>query len=357
MRVLIDMPLFRKLLLPISFLYGIIIFFRNKFYDWNIFRSLSFDIPIISVGNLEVGGSGKTPMVEYLISFLKNDFKLATLSRGYGRKTKGFRWVKPDDEAINTGDEPLQIAKKFEGIHVAVCEDRVFGINKIKQTNNLILMDDAFQHRAVKPGLSILLFDFHQIQKSKLLLPSGNYRESFIGRKRANIIVVTKCPLNLSSAERQKIISVIKPFKHQELYFSFIDYNQQLQKISSFDKLNINEISSETTVLLLTGIAKNAPLINELKKYTNKIIHHAYADHHVFTQKNMLKLATDFNELKSVKKIIITTEKDAVRLNTVQFETIIKDLPIYKWPITIGFIDKQQEEFNKLIKKYAKQYI
>ncbi|OAQ38260.1 tetraacyldisaccharide 4'-kinase [Pedobacter psychrophilus] len=351
------MKIFRLLLFPFSLLYGIIIFFRNKLYDWNIFKSTSFDIPIISVGNLEVGGSGKTPMVEYLILLLKNDFNLSTLSRGYGRKTKGFRWVKPDDDALETGDEPLQIAKKYKDINVAVCEDRVFGINKIKQTNDLILMDDAFQHRAVKPGLSILLFDYHQIQKPKLLLPAGDYREDFCERKRANIIVVTKCPPNLSSAKRQKIKAHIKPFEHQELFFSFIKYDEQLQKISSFDKLNIAQITAETTVILLTGIAKTEPLITEIKKYTPKIIHHAYADHHVFTQKNMLKLATDFNELKSVKKIIITTEKDAVRLNTTQFDNILKDLPIYKLPITVGFINNQQEEFNKSIKNYAKQYI
>jgi tetraacyldisaccharide 4'-kinase len=351
------MNIFRLLLLPISIFYGIIIFFRNKFYDWDIFKSTSFNIPIISVGNLEVGGSGKTPMVEYLISQLKNDFKLSTLSRGYGRRTKGFRYVKPDDNAIDTGDEPLQIAKKFSDINVAVCENRVFGINKIKETNNLILMDDAYQHRAVKPGFSILLFDYHQIKKPKLLLPAGNYREGFGGRKRANIIVVTKCPSNLSSTERQKTKEMIKPFKHQELFFSFIDYDKQLQKISNFDRLNIEKITAETTILLLTGIAKTEPLISEIKKYTNKIIHHAYADHHVFTQKNMLKLATDFNGLKTAKKIIITTEKDAVRLSSNQFKTLLKDLPIYKWPITVGFINNQQEEFNKSIKKYAKQYI
>ena len=351
------MNIFRLLLLPFSILYGIIIFFRNKLYDWDIFRSKSFDIPIISVGNLEVGGSGKTPMVEYLISLLKNEYKVATLSRGYGRKTKGFRWVKPNDDAIDTGDEPLQIAKKFSDINVAVCEDRVFGINKIKQTSNLILMDDAYQHRAVKPGLNILLFDYYQIQKPKLLLPAGNYRESFSGRKRANIIVVTKCPSNLSSAERQKTKEIIKPFKHQELFFSFIDYDKDLQKISNFDKLNIENITVETTIFLLTGIAKIEPLICEIKKYTNKIIHHTYPDHHVFTQKNMLKLAIDFNALKTAKKIIITTEKDTVRLNTNQFKPLLKDLPIYEWPITVGFINNQQEEFKKSIKNYAKQYI
>ncbi|MBK0382341.1 tetraacyldisaccharide 4'-kinase [Pedobacter sp. SD-b] len=351
------MPFLRKLLLPFSLLYGTIIFIRNKLYDWGIFKITSFDTPIISVGNLEVGGSGKTPMVEYLISILKNDYKLATLSRGYGRKTKGFRWVKPDDEAVFTGDEPLQIAKKFKDVNVAVCEDRVYGINKIKSGNDVILMDDAYQHRAVKPGLSILLFDYHQTQKFRLLLPAGDYREGFGGRNRADIIIITKCPLGLSSAERQKITTIVKPFDHQKLFFSSIIYNGHLQSLINHEKFAIVNINEETTVFLLTGIAKIAPLVNEIEKHSKRIIHHTYADHHVFSKKNMLKLVTEFNALKTDKKIIITTQKDAVRLKTKELETLIKNLPIYEWPIEFNFIDGRQNEFNKLIQNYAEQHI
>jgi tetraacyldisaccharide 4'-kinase len=347
------MQILRLLLFPFSLVYGAIIFVRNKCFDWGWFKSQSFSIPIISVGNLEVGGSGKTPMVEYLIRLLKNDCQLATLSRGYGRKTKGFRWVKPDDEATETGDEPLQIKRKFEDITVAVCENRVFGIEEISKHHQLILMDDAYQHRAVKPGLSILLFDYHQLKKPKLLLPAGNYRECFAGRKRANILIITKIPADISSAERRKIKQDLSPFYNQKVFFSFIAYHQKLTQIFTNQELAVNKISNETHILLITGIAKTAPLITELQKYSKHIIHHAYADHHQFSQKNMLKLVTEFKQLAVTDKIIITTEKDAVRLKAQEFKNTIKDLPIYEWPIEVVFNENRKTEFNNLIKEYA----
>ncbi|MBD3749425.1 MAG: tetraacyldisaccharide 4'-kinase [Sphingobacteriales bacterium] len=344
----------RILLYPFSIIYGIITFVRNKFYDWGIFKSTSFSIPIISVGNLEVGGSGKTPMVEYLIRLLNDDFKLATLSRGYGRKTKGFLWVKPDDLASNTGDEPLQIKLKFQDISVAVCENRVFGINKIQQQHDLILMDDAFQHRAVKPSLSLLLFDYHQIQKPKILLPAGNYREAFSGRKRADIIVITKCPNQLSVSEMSVLDKQMRLHPHQKLFFSGISYAKELSAVFKDDKLSLAAINPNTQVLLLTGIAKTAPLVQELKKHSKHIIHHAYADHHLFSQKNMLKLVSDFEALPGDDKIILTTEKDAVRLNAGNFKSMIQNLPIYAWPIEINFLANRKTEFDNIIKKYAR---
>jgi tetraacyldisaccharide 4'-kinase len=225
------MQILRLLLFPFSLVYGFIILVRNKCYDWGWFKSQQFHIPIISVGNLEVGGSGKTPLVEYLIRLLKSDYQVATLSRGYGRKTKGFRWVKPDDKASQTGDEPLQIKRKFEDVGVAVCENRVFGIQEISKSFQLILMDDAFQHRSVKPSLSILLFDYFQLDKPKLLLPAGNYRESFSGRNRADILIVTKTPEDILSAERLKITENLRPFSYQKVFFSAIAYHQNLNQI------------------------------------------------------------------------------------------------------------------------------
>ena len=347
------MQILRLLLFPFSLVYGFVIFLRNKCYDWGWFKSREFQIPIISVGNLEVGGSGKTPMVEYLIRLLKSDFQLSTLSRGYGRKTKGFRWVKPDDEASQTGDEPLQIKRKFEDVGVAVCENRVFGIQEIEKKYQLILMDDAFQHRAVKPGLSILLFDYFQLHKPKLLLPAGNYRESFSGRKRADILIVTKTPEDISSAERQKITENLRPFSYQKVFFSAIAYHQNLNQIFTGQTLAVENLSQETHILLITGIAKTAPLLSKLQKYSRHIIHHAYADHHQFSQKNMLKLVTEFKQLEVADKIIITTEKDAVRLKAIEFKEAIKDLPIYEWPIAVTFDEIEKTEFDNLIKEYA----
>lgn len=347
------MQILRLLLFPFSLVYGFVILVRNKCYDWGWFKSREFQIPIISVGNLEVGGAGKTPMVEYLIRLLKSNFKVATLSRGYGRKTKGFRWVKPDDEASQTGDEPLQIKRKFENINVAVCENRVVGIQEIRKNYELILMDDAFQHRAIKPGLSILLFDYFQLNKASLLLPTGNYRESFRGRKRADILIVTKTPEDISSADRLKITENLRPFPYQKVFFSAIAYHQNLNQIFTGQTLAVEKLSQQTHILLITGIAKTAPLLAKLQKYSRHIIHHAYADHHQFSQKNMLKLVTEFKRLNFADKIIITTEKDAVRLKATEFSETIKDLPIYEWPIAVTFDENGKTEFDNLIKKYA----
>lgn len=348
------MQSFRILLYPFSLIYGLIVFIRNTCYDAGIFKSKSFKIPIISVGNLELGGSGKTPMVEYLIRLLKDDFKLSTLSRGYGRKTKGFRWVKPDEDSNLTGDEPLQIKLKFQNVGVAVCENRVIGIQEIQQQHDLILMDDAFQHRAVKPGFSLLLFDYHQIQKPKILLPAGNYREFFSGRKRADIIVMTKCPEVLSESEMKILELQMELYPHQKIFFSSISYAEDLKAVFKDEKLTIKTTKSATQVLLLTGIAKTAPLLQELKKYTEHIIHHAYADHHPFSPKNMLKLVGDFEALPGDDKIIITTEKDAVRLKAGAFKSMIQNFPIYAWPIEINFLANRKTEFDNIIQKYAR---
>jgi tetraacyldisaccharide 4'-kinase len=347
------MNLLRFLLFPFALLYGVIVFIRNKFYDWGFFTSNTFSFPIISVGNLEVGGSGKTPMVAYLVHLLQKEFKIATLSRGYGRKTKGFKWVKPDDTALETGDEALQLKRKFQDISVAVCENRVFGVQEIIPQHQLILLDDAYQHRALKPGFSILLFDYHQLKKTKLLLPAGNYRESFNGRKRADLIVVTKSPLDISLAERQKISADLNVFAHQNIFFSHILYDKNLVHLFNRKSFKVSQITPKTTIFLLTGIAKPTPLLIELKKHSHQIIHHAYADHHQFSPKNMLKLASEFKNLAVADKIIITTEKDAVRLQEVEIVQFIKDLPIYEWPIAIDFNNQDKTEFDQLIKNYA----
>lgn len=346
----------RYILFPFSLLYGMIVFIRNKFYDWGFFKSSSFQIPIISVGNLEIGGSGKTPMVEYILHLLQKDFTIATLSRGYGRKTIGFRWVRPDDKVLNTGDEPLQIKQNFLEVGVAVCENRVEGINEIKDQYQLILMDDAYQHRAVKPGLSILLFDYHQLQKPKLLLPAGNYREPFSGRNRADILIVTKTPQSISSAERQKIKESLKLLLYQKVFFSGISYHPQLQAVFSDATLEVNNITQQTRLLLLTGIAKTQPLVTALKQYSTHIFHHAYPDHHQFSQKNMLKLVNDFKQMQQRDKIIVTTQKDAVRLKSAEFQKILADLPIFEWKITVSFDENEKREFDHLITKYAQSH-
>jgi tetraacyldisaccharide 4'-kinase len=346
------MAIFRLLLFPFSLIYGIIVWLRNKFYDWNWFKSSSFNLPIMVIGNLEVGGVGKTPLTEYIIRLLKYDFKMATLSRGYGRKTKGFRIVEEYEDASLNGDEPQQLKNKFPEITVAVCEDRVLGVSKLQATHELVVLDDAYQHRALKAGLNMLLFDYHRLKHFKLLLPAGNYRESFSGKQRANIIIITKCPLNLSTDEKERIRDSFSLAAHQKIFFSSLSYQKQLKSINGIGNLALEEIKPNTPILLLTGIARPALLLKEVEKYSSHIIHHNYPDHHHFSRKNMLKLVADFKSCGE-GALIITTEKDAVRLKSHADRELLAGLPIYEWPIEVVFKDDElifKEEIISYVK-------
>ncbi|HEY4198306.1 MAG TPA: tetraacyldisaccharide 4'-kinase, partial [Mucilaginibacter sp.] len=243
----------RWLLFPFSLLYGLVVIIRNWCYDGGILKSRSFSIPVISVGNLDVGGAGKSPMTEYLVRLLKDHHQLATLSRGYGRETKGYLTATADTSANEIGDEPAQFKHKFPDVTVAVCEKRVEGIRQlITSGHKLILLDDAYQHRAVKPGLSILLFDYNRINEPHWLLPAGNMREPFSGRWRADIIVISKCLEQLSDDEKNAIAERIGGLPYQSLFFTTVSY-------CSFEdregKRTNTPIDADTTVFLLTGIA------------------------------------------------------------------------------------------------------
>ena len=346
------MKYLRLILLPFSAVYGLAVWFRNRLYDWGILPSRSFDLPIVSVGNLEVGGSGKTPLTEYLVLLLAK-FQVATLSRGYGRKTKGFRWVKQNDDSTLSGDEPLQIKNKFPDIAVAVCEDRVAGVEQLQTNHHVIVLDDAYQHRAIKPGFNILVFNYHHLKRPRFLLPAGNYRDWFRERKRADLLLISKCPDNLSLSERETIVRKMQPFIHQKVVFSAIRYADNLSHIVSKENKSIYTVNQETSVLLITGIANPVPLIKEIQKYTQKITHHFYPDHHLFSTKNMLKLVGEFDSLAGENKIIITTEKDAVRLNIRENQKHIYSLPVYQWPIEIAFLDNDQSVFDQEILNYV----
>lgn len=347
------MKYLRLLLLPISCVYGLVVIIRNLLYDWGVYKSQAFELPVISVGNLDVGGAGKTPMTEYLIRLLKDQYQLATLSRGYGRQTKGFVMASEKSTAAQIGDEPGQMKAKFPGISVAVCEDRVAGINKLKADHNLILMDDAYQHRAVKPGFSILLFDYNRLQEPQFLLPAGNRREPFWGRKRADIIVISKCPDDLASTERDRIKKKMKLFPGQQLFFTSIAYYPFKTRLAGNPGLPVD---ADTTVFLLTGIANPKPLLAHLSSITQKLIHHHYPDHHRFSLKNIAKLADEFNACPSQKKVIVTTEKDAQRLGEQELVPLIDPLPVLIAPIGIEFLDNGKEQFDQLITNYVRKY-
>lgn len=249
----------RWLLFPFSLLYGLVVVIRNWCFNAGILKSREFDLPVIAVGNLDVGGAGKSPMTEYLIRLLKGNYKLATLSRGYGRKTKGFLLADAPAQAWDIGDEPAQFKNKFPNVTIAVAEKRVEGIEQLQSSHDLIILDDAYQHRAVKPGFSILLFDYNRIREPRLLLPAGNLREPFAGRKRADIIVISKCPAALERKDQFELQKRVKPFPNQAVFFTSISY-LPLQDING--QATDSVIDDTTTVFLLTGIANASPFLN-----------------------------------------------------------------------------------------------
>lgn len=343
----------RWLLLPFSLLYGLVVAIRNWCYDGGILKSRKFKIPVISVGNLEVGGAGKSPMTEHLVRLLKDHYSLATLSRGYGRKTKGFLTATTDSTAEQVGDEPLQFKHKFPEVTVVVCEKRVDGLKELTHTHDLVLMDDAYQHRAVKPGLSILLFDYSRINEPHLLLPAGNLREPFSGRWRADIIVISKCPGQLSIEEQQSIIYNMEPLPYQSVFFTSIVY-LPLQDLNN--KKSDLILDNDTTVFLLTGIANPKPLVQHIKKYTSTLVHHNYPDHHRFSLKNISKLADEYAACTAQKKVIITTEKDAQRLLEHALLPLVQSLPVLVIPIGIQFLNNEAQQFDQLVTQYVREH-
>ncbi|HWZ35708.1 MAG TPA: tetraacyldisaccharide 4'-kinase [Mucilaginibacter sp.] len=347
------MKFLRLLLFPFSLIYGLIVVMRNWCFDAGLLKSRRFSLPVIAVGNLTIGGAGKSPMTEYLVRLLKNENKVATLSRGYGRSTKGFLLADADATADGVGDEPSQFKHKFPDVTVAVCEKRVDGIEQLQTNHDLIILDDAYQHRAVKPGLSILLFDYNGLNNPHLVLPAGDYREPFSGRWRADVIVISKCPADLPAGEQERIIYDMAPLPYQQVFFSAINY-MGLQDLKGNDVDTI--IDQDTTVFLLTGIANPDPLIDYIKKQTLHFIQHNYPDHHRFSLKNITKLADEFAACGAQKKLIVTTEKDAQRLGEQELSSLVNKLPVLVLPISVNFLDGRQEQFDQLITEYVRKH-
>lgn len=340
----------RLLLLPFSVLYGIVVIFRNKLYDWGLFKSTRFDIPVICVGNLVVGGSGKSPVTEYLVHLLA-DYKIAILSRGYGRETKGFICADQTATAKSIGDEPLQFYHKFPQVTVAVCEDRVKGITQLKDAHDVILLDDAFQHRRLDPGFSILLFEFQKLLTTQFLLPAGNMREPFRGYKRADILLVTKSPVEITVQQKKQCAANFDQASAGRLFFSAINY-RSLTGLFTSHLLNVESLKDKK-VFLLTGIANPKPLFDYLSGFSSAIEHHDYPDHHAFSLGNLRKLAEAFHQDSAKEKIIITTEKDAQRLFDVTIKELLLNLPVFYLPIHIDMEAACKKTFDQKILKYV----
>lgn len=350
------MTYIRLLFYPFSLLYGCILQLRSFFYAKGIFRSKKSEIPVICIGNLALGGAGKSPMAEYLIRLLGGDFRIAVLSRGYGRKTKGYRLVTLADSADDTGDEPLQFKKKFPELTVAVSERRVTGIDILEKDHDAVILDDAFQHRAVDAGFKLLLFDYTRLAEPQIVLPAGNLREPFSGRKRADAIVITKTEARLTEQERQWARDRVKPLDTQEVFFSYLKYGR-LRPLFGGASPELSELSSGTKVYLLTGIANPSPLYRKISSSGFPVRHYDYPDHHPFSRKNISKLAEDFRQDGAAHKVVITTEKDVQRLMAESLRGILDDLPVFYLPVEAEFHDSDKQRFDLLMKNYVSKHL
>lgn len=358
-----------KWLYPVSWIYKSVVAMRNKLFDWGVFQSKSFNIPVICVGNLAVGGTGKTPHTEYLIKLLRDKYQVAVLSRGYKRRTSGYVLATPQSTVKTIGDEPYQMHTKFPSVTLAVDENRCHGIEKLLRLKepavDVILLDDAFQHRYVKPGLSILLTDYHRLFCDDTLLPAGRLRESINGKNRAQIVIVTKCPQDIKPIDYNIITKRLNLYPYQQLFFSSFRYGNLRPVFSLNDSDAVTEDSenkevplsslTDANILLVTGIASPTPILERLKEYTQKIDLLSFGDHHDFSHRDIQLVKERFKKLKGEQRIIITTEKDATRL--LHHPAVNEELKpfIYALPIEIEILQNQQDKFNQHIINYVRE--
>ena len=362
MRIEGDFIQINEWLTPLSWLYGLGVGNRNKLFELGILRQNSFDVPVISVGNITVGGSGKTPHVEYLIRLLQDESKVAVLSRGYKRKSRGYQLANNDSTMHTIGDEPYQMQQKFPTIHVAVDGNRCRGIRHIindEQTNDtdVILLDDAFQHRYVKPGINILLVDYHRLIIYDKLMPAGRLREPLSGKDRADIVIITKCPKDLKPMEFRVLNKAMDLYPYQSLFFTTLEYANAKQLFGEGEIL-LQELRSRQ-IMLLTGIASPKQIIVDMTQEMNinksNINMMTFADHHQFNSKDIENINNTFENMPE-GSIIVTTEKDATRLKDLQGLSPKVKENLYTLPIKVKFMeDKQEETFNNKIKDYVRK--
>ncbi len=355
---------FRQYLQPLSWLYGIVVAFRNMLFNRKVLKQEEFDIPIICVGNITVGGTGKTPHIEYLIRLLSNQYKVGVLSRGYKRKSKGYHEVHVDSTAQEVGDEPLQIKKKYPNAFVVVDKNRRRAIHRMlahekNKCPDVILLDDGYQHRYVKPSLSILLVDSNRPIYEDSLLPAGNLREPIKAKNRASIVLVTKCK-EMKPIEKRVFKQNLNLFVYQQLHFTTFGYGIPQPVFAAADAKVLKMANlKDKNVYLVTGIARPQPLEKELRKLTSEVQTNYYPDHHFFKKSDIKKIVNDFQEMPAGKngKVIITTEKDAVRLRA--FTDINQEVMkhIYYIPIEVKFLKQESKDsFNNKIINHVRNY-
>jgi tetraacyldisaccharide 4'-kinase len=345
---------FRVLLLPFALIYGLIVAIRNYLYDINKLKSETFNFPIVCVGNLAVGGTGKSPMVEYLVRLLKDEFQVATLSRGYKRKTKGYVLASNKTTALEIGDEPMQFHLKFPEVPVAVGEERVVAIPHLlqdKPTLQALILDDAFQHRQINAGFNILLTEYANRFTHDIFLPTGDLRDERKSYKRADIIVVTKCPADLDEVQKKKLLYEVHAWPGQQVYFTTINYGKPYH---IFDTQKIWELTGKEEVLLVCGIANPKPLKDYLHNKTHTYYQLNFSDHHIFNIDDLNNIKKRFEGIDVANKIILTTEKDAVRF--VKFDAELSEFPVYVLPITHQFLFNEGNAFDASILSYIQNH-
>jgi len=353
---MIQKILSRILLSPFSLLYGLVIGIRNALYESELIRSTRFSLPVISIGNLSIGGAGKTPHIEYLIRLLSPYINVATLSRGYKRKTKGFRFVKASDDVLSSGDEPLMYARKHRDIVVAVGESRALAIPKMVgkyPDMQTILLDDAFQHRSILPGMNILLTTFDDPFTRDYLLPAGRLREWRSSYSRADIIIVSKCPPTITEEMKNKFIEEIQPKKHQQVYFSYYEYDYLYNFYNPRQRIKLDD---DLDVVLISAIANTKYLMDYLNSEVRDIVQMNYEDHHLFTETDIDYINTVYSNREAKRKLIITTEKDAMRLDLHKEKLAKLNIPIFVLPTKVVFHDNDGEAFDKNIQSFLSEF-
>lgn len=343
--------LVRVLLYPLALVYGSVVWLRNRLYDTGFFSSVSFSIPVISVGNLSVGGTGKTPHVEYLIRLLQYQYQVATMSRGYKRRTQGFLLADEHANALRIGDEPMQYHLKYPDVTVSVAEERITGIPHLlqqKPDTDVVLLDDAYQHRSVKPGMNILITDFSKPFYKDHILPYGSLREKRSAYHRADIIIVSKCPQELSEADAGNIRNKIYPLAHQQVFFTTLRYDVPYHLFSK-EPISLNHKNA----LIVCGIAKPEQLVNYVSKQASSIHTLSYADHHYFLSKDLEEIKETYANWDVANKIILTTEKDAARL-MLHADTLREwNITIAVLPVCVDFLFGAAQQFDTHILTYV----
>ena len=342
---------------PLSFIYKFIGDVRNFMYENHILKSKEYDLPIISVGNISVGGTGKTPHVEYVLRLLKDDYKTAVLSRGYKRKTKGFRIVEADDDYTLCGDEPLQVKRKFDDVVVAVCENRNKGVEKLRELYpdlNVIILDDAFQHRKINPGLHVLLINYNYPIATDYVMPLGRLRESRFNVHRAHLLVYTNCPPKLTPMDRRILTKEVGVLPYQHLSFTTVEYEDIKPIFGNSKKMNYEKMK-DCNVLAVTGIAHPENFVEMLMQKSRGVVHLPFSDHHNFSAADIAKISKAFAEI-SGPKMIVVTEKDAVRLRSSKFIDDGMKPYIYYVPIRVELLcdDEEKKQFNNQIISYVR---